>query len=322
MKIDQRNGVIWLVAGLIIMLIVLYRLNGDFEQTEKMQITIITKSKYGENWETISKGIQAGANEFGVTVKLLAPDSNKDVEAQKTLLQAASTNGTDAIIIAPIDYKVLNETMEDLSKQGIPMITMVSRNERYPNKYYIGLDHYETGKKIGRVIVKEIGTKGVVSLMGMVELSDDNVMREKGIRDYLSEHTSISIVEKVENITGEFSITMHTNNMLKKHPEINAFVGIDEEATRGICLALKNKKPGLTVIGYGSSHDIVNNLELKVIDKLVVPNYFGIGYMAIKNTVDYMNKKEFDEITYIEPMVIDLDSVYDENVQKVLFSIQ
>lgn len=322
MNIEQKNGAIWLAAGLVILLIIMYRLNVDFEQTEKMQITIITKSKYGENWETISKGIRAGANEFGVTVKVLAPDSNKDVEAQKTLLEAATINGTDAIIIAPIDYHFLDDTLNDLSKKGTPIITMVSINERYPQKYYIGLNHYEAGKKIGQSIVNEIGTQGTVALMGMLELSDDIVMREKGVRDYLGKYTSIDIIDSEDNTMGEFSVSMNTNNLLKKHQEIDLVVGLDEEATRGICLALKDKKLGLSIIGFGSSHDIINQLEIGVIDELVVPNYFAIGYMAIKNTVDYVNQEEFVDYTYIESMVVDLDNLYDEEIQKVLFSIQ
>ncbi|PKM51806.1 MAG: hypothetical protein CVV02_04135 [Firmicutes bacterium HGW-Firmicutes-7] len=322
MNIDQKNGTIWLAAGLIILLIIMFRLNINLEQTEKKQITIITKSKYGENWETISNGIRAGANEFGVNIKLLAPDSNKDIDAQKTLIQAATINGTDAIIIAPIDYHMLDETISDLNKDKIPVITMVSVSEKYPYKYYIGLDHYETGRKIGQVIMKEIGSEGSIALMGMMELSDDIVLRERGVRDYLKEFTSITVLETGENSMGEFSVVTNTKDLLKTHPQINAIIGLDEEATRGICLAFKAKKPGVIVVGFGSSHDIVNQVELGIIDELVVPNYFGIGYMAIKNTVDYMNQKDFDRNTYIDPMVIDLDSIYDEDIQKVLFSIQ
>lgn len=317
---DQKS-LIWVIVGLLVLLIILYRVNLNFEQVEKIKITVITKSKYGENWEAVSQGIYAGANEFGIDVKVLAPDSDKDVEAQKILIQTAAENGTDAIIIAPIDYRELNEIMLDISKQGIPIITMVSVDQRYPEHNYIGLDHYDTGKWLGESVIRQIGESGVITIMGLTELTEDSIIIEKGIRDYLSAYPNIEIVEAEENTLGEFSVMMNTLKLIKEQ-QVELFVGVDEIALRGICTALKDAKIKSSVIGLGSSHEMLQYLENGLIDELVVPNDFATGYMAIKNMVDFINHKGIENQFYIEPIVVNIDNMYEQEVEKIIFTIE
>lgn len=322
MKDKSKNYMIWLIAGLVVLLFFLYRYNVNFGQTEKKQITIITKSKYGENWEAISAGIRAGANEFGVDVKMLAPDSDKDVSAQKGLLETAAAGGTDAIILAPIDFSALEEIVDSIKAQGIPVFIIVSLNDKYPPDYYVGLDHYDIGKKLGESIVNQIGNEGYVALMSIVELTDDNVLKEKGIMDYLKQFPSIKVLTAKDKPLGEFSITMQTIDLIRKKEEVDILVGLDEGATRGIIRAFDNVKSNVKVVGFGSSDEVLNNVELEVINELVVPNYFGIGYIAIKNTVAYLSHNKFNETTYIDSIKINSKNIHNEENQKIIFPIK
>lgn len=322
MREKSKNYMIWLIVGLVFLLFFLYRYNVNFGQTEKKQITIITKSKYGENWESISAGIRAGANEFGVDVKILAPDSDKDVNAQISLLETALDNDVDAIILAAIDFKALEGIRNELKSQGIPVINIVSLNEKYPADYYVGLDQYNVGRKIGEVIVNQIGKNGNAELMGIAELTDDNVLREKGIIDYLEENSFVKILTTDNKPFSEFSITMNVIDLIRKDKDIDILVGIDEGATKGICKAFENVKSDIKVVGFGSSKDVLINVEDKVIDELIVPNYFGIGYIAIKNSVAYLSHKKFDEMAYIDPIIINSNNMHDEINQKIIFPIK
>lgn len=317
---DQKS-LIWLMIGLFVLLIVLYRINLNFEQAEKIEITVITKSKYGEKWEAISQGIYAAANEFGVDVKVLAPDSEKDVGAQKILIQTAADNGTDAIIIAPIDYKELNDVMSDTNKQGIPILTMVSVDQRYPEHHYIGLNHYDTGKWLGESAIRQIGVKGVVAIMSLQELTQDGAIIEKGVRDYLGAYTNIHIVDIEENTLGEFSMMMNTLELIKEQ-KVELFIGVDEVALRGICTAIRDAKIEASVIGIGGSHEMLQYVESGLINELIVPNEFATGYMAIKNMVEFINHKGIETQVYIEPVVVNIDNMYEQKMEKIIFTIE
>lgn len=319
---NYKNSLVWVLIGLIILLIILYRVNLNFEQAEKIEITVITKSKYGKNWEALFQGVYAGANEFGVDVKILAPDSDKDVQTQKILIQTAALNSTGAILIAPIDYRELNDIMLDISKQSIPVITMVSVDQRYPEHNYIGLDHYEAGKLLGESAIRQVGEDGVIAIMGLTELTQDNATIEKGIRDYLKAYPNIKIVDVKENTLAEFSVMMNTQELLKEQEQVQLFIGIDEASLSGICTALKDIEKAPSVIGLGSSHEIMQYLENGLIDELLVPNEFAIGYMAIKNTVDFINHKAYEEQLFIDPIIADADNMYEQNIEKIIFPIE
>lgn len=318
--IKRRRKWIIVIGSILISVYILFLNASSINENEALDITIITKSKYGYDWELINQGAYAAANEYGANIQIFAPDYEKDVNAQINLMETAIDNQVDAVIIAPINYSKLEETINMTLDNDIPVILMGSETNPNDSLSYVGTNHYKSGERMAVALIELIGDSGNVGVV--TENARDISYREKGLLDYITVHSSIEIICMENSLSDEFSAARITHTMLDEYKNLDAIIGLNEVITIGISKAVEETDENIYVLGFDNSDEIINYLDKGVIHKQVIQNYFSIGYYAVKNTIHQLKGQSIPSQEYIDAVIISSENMYDSDIQKIIFTIK
>ncbi len=112
------------------------------------------------------KGLEAFAKEMGVKVSVEAPQSYDVVETAK-LLEKAIQKKPKGIMICATEEN-LDPILMQAAEAGIPAITVDSDLPESKRLAYIGSDWYQIGRKQAEALIKLIGGKGTVAVLGII----------------------------------------------------------------------------------------------------------------------------------------------------------
>ncbi len=288
---------------------------------EEVKIDMIIKSKYGSQWELISLGAYAAANEYGAQLAILAPDYEKDVLAQKSLLLNARNESGDVIILAPINYSQLKEPVVEISNHGIPVMTIVSEWETTDVYSSLTSDYIEVGNMLGEALVREIGLEGNIVIVATV--NDALIIEQKlqGLNEFLDMKTNIKLLEIIYTATDIYSVERRFYNYLQE-TNIDGIITLDTVSTIGIGKAIERLDINIGAIGTNIYEDDLYLLDEGYFDQIVDENFFAIGYLAVENSINKIKDNDVFVHKKISAYVINKNNMYDNDIQKIIFPIK
>lgn len=292
----------------------------------KKEIAVIVKSQNSEFWQTVKKGVDAAATEYNVSVTFESPENEEDYMTQNKMIEDATNNGADAIVISAIDYDRCAEAVTAAAQKGVKIVAIDSTVHSTAVNMFIGTDNYNAGQMAAAAAVDDFPSDKKISI-GIIncnESTENGQRREEGFKDYLKDMENVNITAVV-NVESSFeSATVCAINLLNKHPDINVLVGFNEFMTLGIGNAIKqlNLSNKVRGVGFDSNITSIDMLESGEMDALIVQNPFSIGYLGIKHAVDIIDGNATDLTVYTQTSVITRKNMFDEENQKFLFTFQ
>lgn len=306
---------------LFVALLIFNDIRWNFTKNDQTHITIITEAKYGDEWERVIAGAKAAASEYGVELKLLAPDYEKAFSDQINLLEASRTGGTDGVILAPIDAYELSASIVNTSDAGIPVLSIITPVSHLGLIEYIGTDHYEAGQQLGAMIVKEYGNVGDMAIVTTDDEDPNLIIREAGLRDYLHEHSQIQIAQTYKSVKDIHSARKVTEAILVAS-KFEVIVGLDLTTTTGIAEAIAGRQSSVQAYGFDMSERIATYIDEDVLGGSIAQNYFNMGYLSVKEMVRFIEDREILETVTVEPYSVTAENIYGKEAQMILFPIK
>jgi ribose transport system substrate-binding protein len=140
-------------------------------------------------WVIAEAGAKAGAAKYDAEVEVHMPAQG--VADQKRIVEDLLTRGVDGIAISPIDAE--NETgLINEAASRTRLITQDSDAPKSNRLCFIGVDNYEAGRMVGK-LVKEAMPAGGKVMIFVGRLEQDNArLRRQGVIDELLDRTSDS----------------------------------------------------------------------------------------------------------------------------------
>lgn len=89
---------------------------------EKMKFEIVSKGFQSTYWQAVYKGAKAKAEELGVEINMVGPNSESDVADQVQMLNSAINANPPAIGFASLDTSACLEAIQSAMDAGIPII--------------------------------------------------------------------------------------------------------------------------------------------------------------------------------------------------------
>jgi ribose transport system substrate-binding protein len=247
---------------------------------------------FGQNvhpfFKAMQKGAQDAANKHGV--KLVVQSADSSVEKQSTQIENLAQSGVKAILVNPYDSAAVAPAISEALNKKIGIFTMDITVIGAKATSFIASDNVKIGTMLGEYIDKRLGGKGKVALLddpSVTSLKD----RETGLTTYLKDHTQIKIVAKQ---TGAIERTKSLNaaeDILQANPDINAFIGINENSALGIVSAIKSaglQTKGIIVTGVDSTEDVMNGIKDGSIAIGVAQDPYQMGYQSVDNAIKWI----------------------------------
>lgn len=286
------------------------------------QVVYIPKAKDDTNdfWTSLLEGAKIAASEYDVELTILAPDSEKDFEAQIRYIDQAITLKPDAIILSPSSMSDITDAANRIVTAGIRLVLVDSELDQNLQSVVVETDNRAAGRKMGEYVLNHLPENPVIGVVAHVESSSTAVERAGGFRDGLGEEAK-HIVGTVFCDSNYDKAYRLTKELISENPGLNVLVGLNEYSAVGAARAVKDAGLAgkILMVGFDSSIEQVHMLEEGIFDAIVIQKPFNMGYLGVENTVALLYGEMLPEMVDSGSELITKENMYTEENQKFLF---
>ena len=289
---------------------------------DKPYVAVIVKSTESDFFHRVRDGVESAAMEYNVRVTFEGPANEEDYEAQNEMIRRAAENGADVIVLSAIDYEQSSDTVNEVIRRGVRVITIDSDISSDLVPLFIGTDNREAGKAAAAAAVRGFSEDENI-FIGIVNYrteTENGREREAGFRAAVAEMENVRIVDVVTAESNEESATEAALSLLSRYPHINVLVGLNEWMTLGVGNAIRKTGASYTRgVGFDANLTSIAMLESGEMDALLVQNPFAIGYLGVQRAVTETAAGNEKKKVYTAMTVVTRENLYDEDIQKLLF---
>jgi ribose transport system substrate-binding protein len=173
-----RFSMVAVIAGLIACLPACSKKSG------RVTIGVVTNCT-ADFWTICEAGANKAAKENDVDLQFRQPEKAFDAAVQMQIVEAWAKQGLSGIAVSVIDPDGQTEDLTRIAKK-LPLITMDNDADKTGRLCYIGIDNYEGGKAVGRLVKKALPNGGTVAVFIGSTKSANGKARTQGVLDELA----------------------------------------------------------------------------------------------------------------------------------------
>ena len=172
-----------------------------------------------------------------VTATVMGPEEY-DIPGEIQALNEAIARKPAGILVLGMEQS-LAPSIDEAIRQGIPVITVDSDVSSSNRIAYVGSDWYEIGVKQAEAMVKLIGGKGKVAIMG-IGGADTTDAAFDGYHSVIDNYPDITIVGEYDDMANYDEAERITKNIVATYPDIAGISGFNSNSAIGIANGLKD----------------------------------------------------------------------------------
>lgn len=200
----------------------------------------ITCNLSSEYHATLNREISEKARMYDLDIRNYNSDS--DAYVQRTLIEQALADDARAIILCPLDYSLIQEPLEAIQNQHMPLVMFhPSQENTFGGVFVSGADDYEMGLKAGRLageyIRDELDGRARVIILDFPDL-ENIVQRADGIEEGILETApDVEIIGRYLGATRDNGYSS-VQNALEDSIEFDVIASINDAGAYGAIDAL------------------------------------------------------------------------------------
>ena len=169
---------------------------------------VVTKSSSSEYWMTLRRGMETAAEELGIELIILSPDSEARVDVQSKMVETLVKREVDAIAVSPIDSYNRPEYFDMAEEKGIPIVS-------YDTGFadldvpYIGIDTRKAGEAMARQLAEALGHKGEAGIVSGGLEQQSHRQRMEGFAAYMENELGKKLF-----VRGNYNVRLTDEGML------------------------------------------------------------------------------------------------------------
>jgi len=155
------------------------------KETGKIKVGVVTNCT-ADFWSICEAGANKAAHDYDVDLQFRQPEKAFDASVQMPIVEAWAKQGVQGIAVSVIDPQGQTEDLTRIAKK-VPLLTMDNDADQTGRLCYIGIDNYEAGKAVGRLVKKALPpTGGTVAIFIGSTKSANGKARTQGVLDELA----------------------------------------------------------------------------------------------------------------------------------------
>ncbi len=262
-------------------------------------------------------GIKKKAAEAGVTLHVI--DGKGDPNLQVTEVLDAVTKKPDALLINPVDAKLLVAGVKRANEASIPVFIM--ENAPPEGKYlgFVDFDNVAGGAMGADALAKMIGGKGIVLETRGSTGSEQAQARHKGFTERMKESYPDITVKSLNTEWVADNAYKMVLDALTQNPDVNGVFSHNDEMIRGVVSALRQTgklvPPGQTghiaVVGLDGTPLALQRIREGTQDATVEQSPIAMGAIIFDGIVAYFDGKSYEKSGRTLPTLITKENVDD-----------
>ncbi|MCD8140480.1 MAG: sugar ABC transporter substrate-binding protein [Planctomycetaceae bacterium] len=263
---------------------------GSCVNAGEIRIAMILKALDAEFWLSVREGARdAAAANPGVTLTVMAPDRELNVQQQVQIVEDQLVQGVDVLCLAPCGSQELMPVMENAHEAGIPVV-LVDTDAPWDKKAaYVGTNNVIGGELAGDFIAQRLDGKGKVALITGVMGHQAMMDRVNGCRQALEKHPGIEIVA-VQPANSERALAMTVvENILSSHPDLNAIFCANDPMAMAALEAVRADRSDAVVVGFNADAEAVQSVKDGGLAATIAQSSYNIGYRGVETAIRVFN---------------------------------
>ncbi len=248
-------------------------------------IYLVSKGFQHRFWQAVKEGAEQAGEELGYQVKFVGPQDETKVTEQTDQLKSALDSGPAAIGFAALDSKAAADLLDEINKQGIPVVAFDSGVESDIPVTTVQTDN------------KAAAAKGSVGMVCHDSTSTTGKQRCEGFKEYFKANAPADLKLLDEQIAGEVTKAADTSKaIIQANDDIVGMYGSNEAAASGIVQGSQETGKDVTVVGFDSGKTQIDAIKAGSEAGAVTQSPVKIGYYTVKAAVVAINKGELPKV--------------------------
>ncbi len=267
---------------------------------EKKNVTLIVKNLTNPMWIAVQEGAKAAAEEFGVTLTVLAPTVADSNEEQLDEVNQSIAKKEDAIVLIPADSKGIVPGVEAANTAGIPIInvnTKVDTSTGAKVETFIAVENYTAAVSVAEKLVEMMNKEGTVIILEGKAGAQSSVDIVAGAKDTFAKYSNIKIEASQSAQWSRAESYSVTQNLLQSYPNVNAIFAANDEMAMGALEAVDEagKTGQILITGLDANADARMAVDEGKLALTCDKNGYGQGYAGVKAAVEFLSGKTLED---------------------------
>ena len=261
---------------------------GDVKPAGDYKIALITMDSIDQHWITLKEGAEKVANELGVELVFMAPNTKDDAQQIEQVNNAVAA-GCNAIIVAANGPDAISSALKEASAAGVKIV-YVDSPANVEAEATFSTDNTAAGKTAGETMLKALTDKGITSgKIGIVNVNAATascVARENGFRSAF-DGTGFELLE-TQYGEGDAAKSQGIAENYITQGVVGIF-GCNEGSTNGAGNAVKASGSDVICVGFDKSDAILGLIADGYILATMAQNPDVMGAEGVKAAVAALN---------------------------------
>lgn len=322
----KRNKRLWFLTVLLLFAVAVLTLImtvGQKNEKKSYTVSVIVNNSGSNRWTSLKEGVEAAAKDYHIRLKYVAAGEFWGIQNELEIISKEVESGVDGVIVQMYASDGVYEKLEPLLPKEK---CVLMENDITPEEYYqtVGPDNKELGEALAERICQDFGEELKGKTVGILSGNTGQL----ALRQRL-DGLQMKLLEAGAQI--QWQLAEMGRSPDEKLFEENWSQGADivvalenDETERAVDYMEENPEAvsGCALYGIGNSEKIVYYLDQGVIQALLVPNEFHMGYQSVEELamkLGYHTTEKRNVTTGY--LLIDKDTLYDAANQKILFPI-
>lgn len=309
-----------LISSLLgVIIYVAYGMMNIGKEKQHYTISVIVNNSNSDRWNAFKEGMNQGADDNGVYLNVVSTPEFASLEEECFIIRRELENASDGVIVEMYESEDTDgKFAEALSETPTVMVENVSAP--YCLYSVVRPDNKKMGEAIARAVIEgeKDHMEGLkIGILGGNQKKVSMQQRMKGFEKVIEDtgaKIQWRIVQKVSD----------NPDILKRNMEefaADVIVSMDNDETEwAVDYLLETGDTSHRLYGEGRSEKNVYYLDKGMIQTLVVPNEYYMGYESVNILLQELeNIAVPGEETEVDFLSVTKDTMYDDDVVKILF---
>lgn len=267
-------------------------------ETSDIEVAVVLKTLASEYWGYVKAGCDAAAADLGITVTVVGPGAESDIEGQVAMIEQQIGAGCDAIVCAPNDAGAAAGALQAALDAGIPVLSVDTNVGIEGQTSFVGTSNVDAAYEGAKWAIEQVGSDAKAVIIYGQEGDNTSNMRREGYQKACDE-AGVEVLSALSGQNTTDGATKTMEDLLNAYPDqIKMVFCHNDDTAIGAMNACKNAGvTDMTIVGFDGNASAVDLiLAGEMVKATVAQQPYEMGYQVVEAAVKAINDETVEEV--------------------------
>jgi ribose transport system substrate-binding protein len=240
-------------------------------------------------WAAVEAGATEAGTAYGVTVNVVSPPAESDVQAQITQIEDAITQGVQGIALAPTDPVALAPAVDAAIAAGIPVVFIDTKGSN-EGVTFIGTDNEAGAALAAGYLCENVAAGGKVAILQGIITQSTGQARYEGSKAGLTA-CGLNVVAEAPGEWDTAVAQTATEDILTGNPDLAGIFASNDNMALGAVEALRAQDllDQVVVVGFDANPNAAQAILAGDMEATIAQAPANMGRFGVENLIRLIN---------------------------------